>query len=60
MGLLMFLLASIANEDLLHNTASDAERAITYLLCVVGGMNQNNVLRQLNDLLDRFGRSGKR
>ncbi|MBI5958641.1 MAG: hypothetical protein HY866_07900, partial [Chloroflexi bacterium] len=46
MGLLMFLLASIANEDLLRETASGAENAIAYLLCVVGGMNQNNVLRQ--------------
>ncbi len=60
MGLLMFLLASIANEDLLQRTASDGERAITNLLCVVAGMNQNNVLRQLNDLLDRFGRGSKR
>ncbi|RPJ02279.1 MAG: hypothetical protein EHM39_02190 [Chloroflexi bacterium] len=60
MGLLMFLLASIANEDLLQQTASDGERAITNLLCVVAGMNQNNVLRQLNDLLDRFGRGSKR
>jgi hypothetical protein len=59
MGLLMFLLASIANGDLLQQTASEPERAITYLLCVVAGMNQNNVLRQLNDLLDRFGRGGK-
>jgi hypothetical protein len=24
------------------------------LLCVVAGMNQNNVLRRLNDLLKRF------
>lgn len=60
MGLLMFLLASIANGDLLQQTASEPERAITYLLCVVAGMNQNNVLHQLNDLLDRFGRSSKR
>jgi hypothetical protein len=59
MGLLMFLLASIANGDLLQQTASEPERAITYLLCVVAGMNQNNVLRQLNDLLDRFGRGSK-
>lgn len=57
MGLLMFMIASIANEDLLHESASDAEHAITYLLCVVAGMNQNNVLRQLNDLLRRFTRS---
>lgn len=59
MGVLMFFLASIANEDLLENTASPAERAITYLLCVVAGMNQNNVLRQLNDLLKQFGTRGK-
>jgi hypothetical protein len=60
MGLLMFLIASIANEDLLKETASEAERAIAYLLCVVGGMNQNSVLGQLNDLLKRFGRSSGR
>lgn len=57
MGLLMFLLASIANEDLLRESASDAEHAITYLLCVVAGMNQNQVLGRLNDLMRRFGRS---
>lgn len=57
MGLLMFLLASIANEDLLRESASDAEHAITYLLCVVAGMNQNQVLGRLNDLMQRFGRS---
>lgn len=56
MGLLMFLLASIANDDLLRGTANDAENAITYLLCVVAGMNQNSVLRQLNDLLKRFNK----
>ncbi len=56
LGLLMFLLASIANEDLLHGTASAPEYAITYLLCVVAGMNQSSVLRQLNDLVKRFGR----
>ena len=59
MGLLMFLIASIANEDLLRESATDAEFAITYLLCVVAGMNQNNVLRQLNELLKRFGRGGQ-
>lgn len=59
MGLLMFLIASIANEDLLRESATDAEFAITYLLCVVAGMNQNNVLRQLNDLLKRFGRGSQ-
>ncbi|HVO69296.1 MAG TPA: hypothetical protein VMT24_04575 [Aggregatilineaceae bacterium] len=57
MGLLMFLIASIANEDLLQETATRPEYAITYLLCVVAGMNQNNVLRQLNDLLKRFSRN---
>ncbi len=56
MGLLMFLLASIANEDLLHGTATAPEYAITYLLCVVAGMNQNGVLRRLNGLLKRAGR----
>jgi hypothetical protein len=60
MGLLMVLLASIVNEDLLRQSASETERAITYLLCVGAGMNQNNVLRQLNDLLDRFGRSSSK
>lgn len=54
MGLLMFLIASIANEDLLQESATRPEYAITYLLCVVAGMNQNNVLRRLNDLLKRF------
>jgi hypothetical protein len=57
MGLLMFLLASIANDDLLSGTANDAENAITYLLCVVAGMNQSSVLHQLNDLLKRFNKS---
>jgi hypothetical protein len=56
MGLLMFLIASIANEDLLQETATRPEYAITYLLCVIAGMNQNTVLRQLNDLLKRFGK----
>lgn len=58
MGLIMFLIAAIANEDLLHDTGSTAERAITYLLCVIAGMNQNNVLRQLNGLLKRVGQPG--
>ncbi len=53
MGLIMFLIAAIANEDLLQDAGSTAERAITYLLCVVAGMNQNTVLRQLNNLLER-------
>ncbi len=56
LGVLMFLLASIANEDLLREAASDAEHAITYLLCVVAGMNQNHVLNRLNDMLKRYGR----
>jgi hypothetical protein len=55
MGLIMFMIAAIANEDLLQDTGSTAERAITYLLCVLAGMNQNNVLRQLNNLLKRVG-----
>jgi hypothetical protein len=60
MGLLMFLLASIANGDLLQQTASDPERAIAYLLCVGAGMYQNNVLGQLNEMVKRFGRTGTR
>ncbi len=60
MGLLMFLLASIANEDLLQEAASRGEMAITYLLCVIAGMNQSNVLRRLNELMDRFGTSSKK
>jgi hypothetical protein len=55
MGLLMYLLAAIANSDLLYDTASDPELAIAWILCVVAGMNQNTVLRQMNDLLGRFG-----
>lgn len=58
MGLIMFLLAGIANEDLLSDSGSTAELAITYLLCVIAGMNQNNVLRQLNNLLKRTGQGG--
>lgn len=54
MGILMFLLASVANEDLLRQAATDGEVTITYLLCVIAGMNQNNVLRRLNELIKRF------
>jgi hypothetical protein len=60
MGLLMFLLVSVANEDLLQQSASAPERAVAYLVCVGAGMYQNNVLRQLSDLLDRFGRGSKK
>jgi hypothetical protein len=59
MGLLMFLLVSVANEDLLQQSASEPERAVAYLVCVGAGMYQNSVLRQLGDLLDRFGRGSK-
>ncbi|HEX3051992.1 MAG TPA: hypothetical protein VHP83_15140, partial [Aggregatilineaceae bacterium] len=56
MGLLMFFLTAIANEDLLKETATPLENAIVWLLCVLGGMNQNAVLRQLNDLWKRVGK----
>lgn len=59
MGLLMYLLASIANASLLDETASNTEVAIVWLLCVVAGMNQNSVLRQLNDFVRQFGRGQK-
>jgi hypothetical protein len=52
------LLASIANEDLLRGNATDGEVTITLLLCVIAGMNQNNVLRRLNDLIKRFNPGG--
>jgi len=55
-GALMFALASLANEDLLHDDAQTAEYAITYLLCLVAGMNQHHLLRRLGDVLKRFGR----
>ena len=58
MGLLAFLVASIANEDLLRESAKEAEYAITYLLCVVAGMNQTPILRAVHDLLRRIGRRG--
>ncbi len=58
MGLFTFLLVSVANEDLLHDTASTAELAIAWLLCMVAGMNQNSVLGRLNDLLRRGRGSG--
>ncbi len=58
MGLLMFLIAAIANEDLLRNAATDAEIAITYLLCLLAGMNQTTLLRQISQLFQRVGRSG--
>jgi hypothetical protein len=58
MGLLAFLVASIANEDLLRESAKEAEYAITYLLCVVAGMNQTPILRAVHDVLRRIGRRG--
>ena len=58
MGLFTFLLVSLANEDLLQDTASHAELAITWLVCMVGGMNQNSVFGRLNGLLKR-GRGGE-
>lgn len=57
MGLLMFLIASLANQDLLRETATEAEKAITYLLCAIAGMNQTPILRTFHDVLRRFGRS---
>ncbi len=57
MGLLMFLIATLANQDLLHERASDAEVAITYLLCVIAGMNQTPVLHALHEVMRRLGRS---
>ncbi len=60
MGVLMFLLLSVANEDLLREMASFSEVAIAYLLCVVAGMNQSHVLRRLDQLRQRFGGGGAR
>jgi hypothetical protein len=57
MGLLMFLIATLANQDLLHERASDAEVAITYLLCVIAGMNQTPVLHALHEVMRRLGRN---
>lgn len=57
MGLLAFLVVSIANEDLLRDSATEAEYAMTYLLCFVAGMNQTPILRAVHDVLRRFGRS---
>ncbi len=57
MGLLMFLIATLANQDLLHERAGDAEVAITYLLCTIAGMNQTPVLRALHEVMRRVGRS---
>lgn len=56
MGLLAFLIVSIANEDLLRESATEAEYAMTYLLCFVAGMNQTPILRAVHDVLRRFGR----
>lgn len=56
MGLLAFLVVSIANEDLLRDSATEAEYAMTYLLCFVAGMNQTPILRAVHDVLRRLGR----
>ena len=55
MGVLMFLLVSVANDDLLRETANPSETAIAYLLCVVAGMNQSVVLHRLDELRRRVG-----
>ena len=57
MGLLMFLIATLANQDLLRESASDAEYAITYLLCTLAGMNQTPILRTLHEVMRRLGHS---
>ncbi len=60
MGLLMFLLYAVINDDVLQSTSTfRLEIAVAWLLCAVAGMNQNNVLRQMNDLFKRVGRGGK-
>ncbi len=59
MGVLMFLLLTIANDDLLRETASFSEVAIADLLCVVAGMNQSYVLRRLDELRVRVGDSSE-
>lgn len=56
MGLMMFLLYAVINDDVLQESASNLELAIAWILCTVAGMNQNNVLRQMNDVLKRFGK----
>lgn len=58
MGVLMFLIATLANQDLLHERAGEAEYAITYLLCVIAGMNQTPVFRTLHEMMRRLGRGG--
>lgn len=58
MGLLMFLIATLANQDLLHERASEAEYAVSYLLCVIAGMNQTPVFRALHEMMRRLGRGG--
>ncbi|MGQ9850423.1 MAG: hypothetical protein ACUVSU_10275 [Aggregatilineaceae bacterium] len=57
MGLLMFLIATLANQDLLRESASDAEYAITYLLCTLAGMNQTPILHALHEVMRYLGRS---
>jgi len=55
MGVLMFLLIAIANEDLLSETASFSEVIIADLLCLAAGMNQSYVLQRLDALRQRYG-----
>lgn len=59
-GLLTFLLYSIANQDVLRESAATPlELAVVWILCVVAGMNQNTVLRQVNNLLKRLSRDNR-
>lgn len=55
MGLLMLLLYAIVNQDVLEpGTAEPMERAVSWLLCALAGMNQHAVLRHMFRLLDRL------
>lgn len=56
MGLLAFLLVSVANGALLQETATNTELAVALVICTIAGMNQNVILRQTNGLLARLGR----
>jgi hypothetical protein len=55
-GLLMFLIYSIVNADVLQESASQLELSVAWLLCAIMGMNQNTLLNQMNHLLKRIGR----
>lgn len=60
MGLLMFLLYAVINDDVLEASSTfRLEIAVAWLLCAVAGMNQNSVLRQMNELFKRVGRGNK-